>query len=276
MSTTTVSRSGPQQPDSRAEPPPRAHLRRVLMILGAVVALFVIAVLGALAADLMSPARFRLGPHRAELRLTLERAEVIDLGPLGTLSKPSRLGPFGYEITVKEIPRGSTGNSSLSLEDYVHLYTDQSQIRANARRSLLRHSLRGALAAVIVAIAGVIGLRALLGAPRRRELAALLRERRVPFAIATSVVVVVFATAIVAEVARGPTIGRASSVLRDTPLAGAAVHGELLRVLVDEYGPRVTDFVRENDEFYNELSANLARAYRNATPLTAAPGTKTM
>jgi len=246
------------------------------MILGALVALLVVGVLGALAADLLTPARFRLGPHRAELRLTLQRAEVIDLGPLGTLSKRSRLGIFGYEITVKEIPRAAPGSSPLSLEDYVHLYTDQTQIRANARRSLIRHSLRGALAAEIFVIAAVIGLRALLGAPRRRELAALLRERRVPFLISTSVVVVVFATAAVVEVARDPTIGRASSVLRDTPLAGAAVHGELLRVLVDQYGPRVTDFVRENDEFYNELSANLARAYRRSTPLTAGPGTQTL
>ena len=186
---------------------PRA--RRVPIVIGVVIAALVIAVVGALAADLLAPARFRLGPHRAELRLTLRRAEVIDLGPLGSLSKPSRLGVFGYEITVKEIPRGTTGNSSLSLEDYVHLYTDQSQIRANARRSLLRHSLRGALAAEIVAVALVIGFRALLGPTRRRELVVLLRERRVPFAIATSAVVVVFATTIVLDVAKPVTFGRA-------------------------------------------------------------------
>jgi len=65
-------------------------------------------------------------------------------------------------------------------------------------------------------------------------------------------------------------------VVRDTPLAGAAVQGELLRVLVDEYGPRVNDFVRENDEFYDELNANLARAYRNSVPLTATSTTETM
>src|SRR6185436_8980299 len=111
--------------------------------------------------------------------------EVIDLGPLGTLSKRSQLGVFGYEITVKEIPRAAPGNTALSLEDYVHLYTDQTQIRANARRSLIRHSLRGALAAVILAVAAFVGLRALLGAPRRRELAELLRARRVPFVVAT-------------------------------------------------------------------------------------------
>jgi hypothetical protein len=245
-------------------------------VAAACVAFVLVAVIGALVADMVDPARFRLGPHRAELRLTLQRAEVIDLGPLGTLSKRSHLGPFGYEITVKEIPRGSTGSTPLSLEDYVHLYTDQSQIRANARRALVRHSLRGALAAEIIVIAGIVGLRALLGAPRRRELAALLRERRLPFAIASSVVVVVFATAWVVDVARPPPIGRASSVLRDTPLAGAAVHGELLRVLVDEYGPRVTDFVRENDRFYESVNVNLGRAYRNGVPLTASPTTETM
>jgi hypothetical protein len=65
-------------------------------------------------------------------------------------------------------------------------------------------------------------------------------------------------------------------VLRDTPLAGASVDGELLRVLVDEYGPRVTDFVRRNDAFYDELTANLAREYRDSATLTETSTTETM
>ena len=41
---------------------PRARMRRAPVILGTIVALLAIAVMGALAADLLTPARFRLGP----------------------------------------------------------------------------------------------------------------------------------------------------------------------------------------------------------------------
>jgi hypothetical protein len=269
-------------PETRPAPavePPRP-VRRTSRVVGRVVAaalaFLAVAVVGAVVADVLEPAQFRVGPHRAELRLTFTRAAVIDLGPLGQLSKSSGLGVFGYEITVKEIPRDRPGAPALSLEDYVRLYTDEAQIRANAERAMLRHSLRGALAAEILVIAGIIGLRALLGPARRRELATLLRERRVPFVIATSVVIVAFVTVYLVDVAPRATDGRASPILSDTPLAGVSVQGELLRVLVDEYGPTVAGLIRENDAFYDEVAANLRRAHRNGVPLTGGPDTETL
>ena len=157
------------------------------------------------------------------------------------------------------------------LEDYVHLYTDQSQIRANARRCAAPpqppRRARGRDRRD----------RRVLRAPRAARRASSTRARRAP-ARATRAVRGrdVGGRRRVRDHARDrrgrvrPRSDAPSSVLRDTPLAGAAVHGELLRVLVDQYGPRVTEFVRENDDFYDELTANLARRYRNSVALDRA------
>jgi hypothetical protein len=237
----------------------------------------IVAIIGGIAADFVTSAKFRLGPHRAELRLTLDRTEVIDLGPLGSLSRPAHLGGLGYRITVKEIPLSTTnGERSLSLEDYAHLYSDQAQIRANARRALIRHSARGALFAVLAVFLVVAGMRALLGARRRRELLEMVQSRRKHVRFGVALLVAAAVTAYSVHVVRPLDDGRPSAVLRATPLAGAVVHGALLGVLVDQYGPRITRFIRENDKFYDTLTANLERAYRRAVPLEPSDATETV
>src|SRR5882762_5827078 len=71
-------------PDPRRVRRPRPRLRLAAKIGGVALALVLLGASGALIGDLLTAADFRLGPHQAELRVIPQRAEIIDLGPIGS------------------------------------------------------------------------------------------------------------------------------------------------------------------------------------------------
>ncbi len=254
-----------------------AGIRRWKRRIAVAAALLLVGVLGGLVGSMVTPARFTLGPHRADLRVIAEPVERFDLGPLGSFSKPyGRLG-FGVEVTVREIPARHGAAASPSLEEYVRLYSDYDQVRDDATSALARHAAAWGIGTAIVVALVAAALWALLGGARRTELARAMRPRRRAFAVGVLAVSVVTATM---YVVRATTLDdprpNVSAVFDDTPLEGAHVDGALLALLVNEYGGRVGTFVNDTNQFYEALTARVDEQFAAATPLTPGPDTRTV
>lgn len=214
-------------------------------------------------------ATLSLGPHEAEYAIDTDGLVVVDLGPLGTLEidSPLPLG-LGADITVKEIPAdlSAVGASSTldrlvaDLDSYLQFY-DSPQVTIDAATAaLLTDAARRTLLAL--ATVGLVGwgVRALLGGPRRRELARALAPRT--FQITAGVLVVTFVgAALVSSDVGVPRSGRpASAVFEGTALEGARITGRLAGVL-DTYGGQLVQLYDENEAFYEAARDDLGSAW---------------
>ena len=227
----------------------------------------IVAAAGGLLGDMLVPAHFVIGPHRADLRVTLGRSEVIDLGPLGSLSKPSPYAPLGFRVTVRAVPAGAgEGQESLSLEQYARLYSDYDGIRSDAVDAIAEHTLWSTLAALLLVAVLTLGGRALLGRARRAELLIAMRRRRRRVLAGTLAVALAGVAIAVVPVTSGAGTS-APPMLDGTPLEGATVHGALLQLLVNDYGPRVVAFVQRTHDFSEKLSTAVDGAYRGSETL---------
>jgi predicted MPP superfamily phosphohydrolase len=210
-----------------------------------------------------------LGPHEADYAVDTDGLVVVDLGPLGTLEldSPLPLG-LGLDVTVKEIPAdlSAVGASSTldrlvgDLDSYLQFY-DSPQVTIDAVTvALLGDAARRAGLALAVVVLGGWGVRALLGAPRRRQLTAVLAPRT--WQLTAGVVVVAFiGGAFVSADVDAPRAGRpASEVFAGTSLEGARITGRLARV-IDTYGGQLVELYDENEEFYEAARADLATAW---------------
>ncbi|GAA4734534.1 hypothetical protein GCM10023216_28990 [Isoptericola chiayiensis] len=214
-------------------------------------------------------ATLSLGPHEAVYEVDTDGLVVADLGPLGTIEidSPLPLG-LGVDVTVKEIPADLTaveGASTLDrlvgdLDQYLQFYnTPEVTIEAVAR-ALAGDAVRRTLVALaVVALAGW-GVRVLLGAARRRELAEWAAPRTWRLAAGTAVVALV-ATTVVSGDVDPPRAGRpATEVFAGTALEGARITGRLAGV-VDDYGGQLTALYDENEAFYAEARGELSTAW---------------
>jgi len=214
-------------------------------------------------------ATLSLGPHEAVYEVDTDGLVVADLGPLGTIEidSPLPLG-LGVDVTVKEIPADLTaveGASTLDrlvgdLDQYLQFYnTPEVTIEAVAR-ALAGDAVRRTLVALaVVALAGW-GVRVLLGAARRRELAEWAASRTWRLAAGTAVVALV-ATTVVSGDVDPPRAGRpATEVFAGTALEGARITGRLAGV-VDDYGGQLTALYDENEAFYAEARGELSTAW---------------
>lgn len=252
---------------------PRVRIAGLLLA----VALFVGAV-GGLLACFVVPTAIHFGPNDADVVLTTTPTEVIDLGPLGTITKPGGVFGAGVRVTVKKIPEHPIGaNDTMAVEDYVRLYSGVGGTAAEARAALLRHALWWGLGTDIVVFGAVMLGRAALGATRRRELLTIARRRvrRISVALATTIVAVsgLFGVHVAST---GVARSTSSQVFENTPLQGATVDGAVLQLLVNKYGPRVVEFVDTTNRFYDTLGTRLTDAARHQILLRPTETTRTI
>ncbi|WP_277211588.1 metallophosphoesterase family protein [Isoptericola croceus] len=246
----------------RDRPVPPRWLRWTLAVLAAVVVCVGFGVTTA-------STTLSLGPHEADYAMDTDGLVVVDLGPLGTLEieSPLPLG-LGVDITVKEIPAdlSAVGASSTldrlvgDLDSYLQFY-DSPQVTIDAVTAglLTDAARRTLLALVLVGLVGW-GMRALLGRPRRRQLAAALAPRT--WQITAGVVVVaLIGTMLVSADAGAPRSGRqASAVFEGTALEGARITGRLAGV-IDTYGGQLVELYDENEAFYEAARDELGSAW---------------
>jgi predicted phosphodiesterase len=213
-----------------------------------------------------------LGPHEARYDVTTDRTVTLDLGPFGTIEidSPLPLG-LGARVTVEEIPvdvdalHGVDTLQALTgdLNSYLQFFTGPQATIEDAARALAADAAWRTLAALAVLVAVWSAGRALLGAGRRRELAAW----AVPHArqlVAGGVAVVLVGTLVTAS-DRDRTRGQvdalpASAVFDGTPLEGARITGRLGGI-VDTYGGLVVQAYRDNEDFYRQADDALVAAW---------------
>jgi predicted phosphodiesterase len=213
-----------------------------------------------------------VGPHEARYDVTTDDTITLDLGPLGTLQLDSPLPlTLGARVTVQEIPADvravdpartveALGND---LQGYVQFFTAPQATIADAARALvLDAAARSSLALAALVAVAVLG-RALLGAPRRAELAGVFapRRRRLVGAGLLTLLVAVTAVSSLNPSERRPTGRAASSVFAGTALEGARITGRLAGV-IDTYGGEVVNAYRENTKFYAGAGDALAAAWK--------------
>jgi predicted phosphodiesterase len=242
--------------------------RRLPGVLLALAALLVALIYGVTTAT----AEQSLGPHEARYDVTTDRTVTLDLGPFGTIEidSPLPLG-LGARVTVEEIPvdvdalHGVDTLQALTgdLNSYLQFFTGPQATIEDAARALAADAAWRTLAALVVLVAVWFAGRALLGAGRRRELAAW----AVPHArqlVAGGVAVVMVGTLVTAS-DRDRTRGQvdalpASAVFDGTPLEGARITGRLGGI-VDTYGGLVVQAYRDNEDFYRQADDALVAAW---------------
>lgn len=212
-----------------------------------------------------------LGPHLARYEMTVDHEVTVDLGPLGTLVIDSPL-PFvlGARVVVEEIPAELTALDqsatiaavSEDLQQYLAFFGSPQVTLEAAARALLADALRRSLAAALVLTGAWFGLRALLGAGRRAELAAIVRPHRGVVAAGSAAVLLVAGTLTASERRTEPVEGlrEASAVFDGTPLEGARITGRLAG-LIDTYGGYALDLYRENEQFYAAAADAVSAAW---------------
>ncbi|WP_245605951.1 metallophosphoesterase family protein [Promicromonospora kroppenstedtii] len=209
-----------------------------------------------------------LGPHEATYAITADDEVVADLGPLGTVVTDSPLPlTLGVRITVHEIPADLAAVDAASfdalagdLDGYLQFFdTPQRTVRTVAT-ALVWDALRGAAGAAVVLVGGAYGLRLLLGAARRRELARSMAARTWEITAATVVVVLVAATATASAGPEERAALPASPVFAGTALEGARITGRLAGV-IDTYSGQLVDTYQANEVFYAGAREKLMAAW---------------
>lgn len=208
-----------------------------------------------------------VGPHVAQYSTTLNSEITVDMGPLGALiiDSPLPLG-LGADVVVKEIPielDAGAGNPIAGLTGDLSSY---SQFLANpeaairdAANGVVRDAVgRTVLAWSILLAMVALGRLASHGVLRQAARSAL-RQQGVP-AMAIALTLALLVPVVVTATRGSGGVGRTSEVLAGTPLADARITGRL-GGLIDFYGGYVVDAIRENEEFYEEVEANLRTAY---------------
>ena len=217
------------------------------------------------------------GPHTARYLVSLDSTVTVDLGPLGTIEFDSPVaGPLGARVVVQEIPEDLTALGSADtlaqltgdLEAYVQFFSGPATTVEHVARELVTDAARRALAAAVVLVLAGLGLRALLGPERRRDLAAATRAHR--GRIAGGAVVLVVLASLPAAVQRPePAEPGGAVVFEGTALEGARITGRLAGV-VDTYGGMLIAEVRANDAFYAGATDAVRRAWERAVPAAGA------
>ncbi|MDO4242624.1 MAG: serine/threonine protein phosphatase [Actinomyces sp.] len=231
-----------------------------------------------------------VGPHMATWSVTLDSTARLDLGPLGEASVDSPAGILGVDVVLGEIPAeaqsgqgtapvsaralgealSADGASYVSLASHPEL-TISSGVRALVDDGLRRAGLIESVILCLVAAARLAAggrLRDALRAAFSRDTASTLLAVT---AAATAVALVV--PALRSDTAHGSRI----PALAGTPWQDVRLSGRIADV-AQAYGPRVTEFLDDNDAFYSTARSNLevawaaSQAVDGAADVTAANG----
>ncbi|GIG27560.1 metallophosphoesterase [Cellulomonas marina] len=252
------------QPLRLRRPDRRTLLRRSALVVVAVLAALLVGVTTA-----RTEAGF--GPHAARYAVTLDGTATLDLGPLGTVQLDSPVPVLGLRVTVREIPAElsevdpATTLASLSedAQSYVQFFTAPGAAVEDVVRGLVQDAVQRATVVLLLGALAMAGVRVLLGAARRRELAVLVRRRRhalVGAGLVTVLVLALVPASTRAGAARPAGRAVSASVFAGTPLEGARVTGRLGGV-VDTLGRVVVGAIRDNQEFYARADDALVAAW---------------
>lgn len=259
-------------PPGAAEPPRAGVSRRhrVLRTLtGVGLAVAVAVVFGITTAR----AELAFGPHEATYETTTNATVTIDLGPLGTLQMDSPVPLLGVRVVVHEIPRSLTTVDAATTvqalagdaESYLQFFGSVDATVALVVRALAEDATRRSAVALAVLLAAWFGGRALLGAPRRRELGGSVEAHRSVIVASTVLVLaapVLLRASVPVEPAPGPP---ASAVFAGTALEGARVTGRLGGV-INTYGGQLVAAYRANEAFYARADTAVRAAWEAAGP----------
>jgi predicted MPP superfamily phosphohydrolase len=209
-----------------------------------------------------------LGPHEATYAVTADDSLVADLGPLGTVVTDSPLPlTLGVRITVHEIPADLSAVDTASfdalvgdLDGYLQFFDSPQQTVNTVAWALVWDAARGTAAATVLIAAAGFGLRALLGADRRRHLARLLAARTWEITGAALVVVLVATTASASAGPEERATLPASPVFAGTSLEGARITGRLAGV-IDTYSGQLVETYQANEVFYAGAREELLAAW---------------
>ncbi|WP_159794294.1 metallophosphoesterase family protein [Puerhibacterium puerhi] len=210
-----------------------------------------------------------LGPHTARYEISLGGEVTVDLGPLGTLQIDSPAGPLGVDVTVSEIPADLTeidrattlDGLQRDLQSYLQFFGDPATTVASVVRALVVDAVRRTLVAMAVVVVAGLGLRALLGRARRRELSAWLAPRTAEVTVGVVVVALVAGGLSADDVEPGERGVPTSPVFRGTALEGARITGRLAGV-IDTYGAELVGLYRQNEKFYDDARTSLVAAWQ--------------
>jgi predicted MPP superfamily phosphohydrolase len=209
-----------------------------------------------------------LGPHEATYGVTANDRLLADLGPLGTVVTESPLPlNLGVRITVHEIPADLSAVDTASfdalagdLDGYLQFFDTPQQTVRTVAWALIWDAARGTGAAALVLVAAGFGLRALLGAARRRDLARALVPRTWEITGAVLVVVLVASTATSSAGPEERASLPASPVFEGTALEGARITGRLAGV-IDTYSGQLVETYQANEVFYAGARERLNEAW---------------
>ncbi|ACZ31245.1 metallophosphoesterase [Xylanimonas cellulosilytica DSM 15894] len=216
---------------------------------------------------LTASADLSLGPHEARYEITTSGEVAADLGPLGTLRVDSPAGPLGVDVTIREIPadlaqidRSTTlEDLSVDLQSYLQFFASPDVTIREVTSALVVDAVRRtAVALVVLAVAGA-GLWFLVGAVRRRELAARVAPRTWEVAAGVAVLALLAGT-LVADDRETPSNTPTSPVFAGTAFEGARITGRLAGV-IDTYGAQLLGIYRSNEEFYADARTSLQEAW---------------
>lgn len=221
------------------------------------------------------PTHNEIGPHGSDMTITLDEAATFDLGPLGSIIKPSDgLSPLGVKIELKDNPGITSAEprqtelSQEDIEQYAQMFTTFEDDIADAREALLVNWLR------LSGVAGLAGygIYRLPDKARRQHLfekysAPTLRSRPLRYATAAVLMTTIFSFDSVSQAQDNGV--PASEAFQGTALEGTFIKGKPLQILVNKYGADILGYIQENKEFYDTVKQNLLEAFETERPLLA-------
>jgi len=241
-----------------------------------------------------SPTAIEIGPHDATAQLTVDGRYTFDLGPLGDATHASSLpGGIGIKVVGKGIPVPAEQSALASVASvvgqYEQLLVDPAHIKAKAEATVRKRVRNDSTdSAVLFGLAG-IGAAGLHERKRQRKEDGLARAQatiqssaltpaeklqlntdlcadihprsRRGLAAATALAMALVAcNSDIPQPSTGPNPA-IDHALDGTPFEGFAIHGELLRLAVDEAAPKIKTYVETNSAAYNATTANFHKTF---------------
>jgi predicted MPP superfamily phosphohydrolase len=249
------------QQESAPEIESRHHLTWIQRAGKIAAGLTLISGAGAAAGTMAMPTEVTIGPHRAEVELTLDPRLHLDLGFLGSASMPMPGDHIvgGAHVTLKEVPAGdNTELGATELAQYQRFFTEaglqsdaEAAAEALAERALHSAGIALALSGFALWAIGAAGRRAIheTGTSRRFKLSTL--------TIATM-------TALTASTATNeatPQRQDSNAILEAAGLQDVHVEGKILEAVVYKYGPNAVKYMRDVNAYYQDIGLSLATAY---------------
>lgn len=205
-----------------------------------------------------------LGPHRVEIRTSLDGEVDVDLGPVGSIALPLET-TVGLDVEVKEYTGAGTDPDpeSFTEEDlapYIRFFSSPDASVRHAAKDVANTAARNAL------LTGV-GLTAYEVQRRRKATEKATDPARSARKAWRGLAAVTLLPAVACNygVSTSPEATDAVQLgapYDGTPLEGAVVKGPLQAIL-GKYGEEALQRVRDNREFYEKVANNLEEAYEN-------------